>query len=131
MRKLIITGMAVAMLAVPAVASADVQRCEASVPTKTVIKTATFKVIHPAQEYDQWNRLWTRSYTVTINPEDDTFAGVGEITGDDSNGTFDEQFPHGDGPDEAVTGSFRQRHGVAHSDSRRWRRLQPGRRTDW
>ena len=108
MRKLIIAGMAVAMLAaIPASASADVQRCEASVPTKTVIKTAQFTIIQPAQEYKQWNRLWTHSFTVTINPEDNTFAGVGEISGDDQNGSFDQQFPH-DAlvPDETVTGSF-------------------------
>jgi hypothetical protein len=108
MRKLIIAGMAVAMLGIiPAAASADVPRCEASVPTNTVIKTATFTIIQPAQEYKQWNRLWTHSFTVTINPENNTFAGVGEISGDDQNGTFDQQFPH-DAlvPDETVTGTY-------------------------
>ena len=49
MKKFIITGMALAMLAIPAAASADVPRCEASVPTNTIIMTATFTAIQPAE----------------------------------------------------------------------------------
>ena len=45
MRKLIFTGMAVAMLAIPAVASADVPRCEASVPNTR--SRATFTAFQP------------------------------------------------------------------------------------
>jgi len=99
MRKLIIAGMAVAMLAViPASASADVQRCEASVPTNTVIKTATFTMIQPANEYHQWSNVWTHDFTVTVNPETNTFAGVGHQYGDDANGHYE--------ADWTVTGKF-------------------------
>ena len=49
--------MAVAMLAIiPAAASADVARCEASVPVNTVIKTATFTAIQPAKEVQSVER---------------------------------------------------------------------------
>ena len=47
MRKLLIAGMAVAMLAIPAAASADVPRCEASVAVNTTITTAKFTVLQP------------------------------------------------------------------------------------
>ena len=77
MRKFIIAGMALAVLAIiPSAASADVQRCEASVPVSTDIKTATFTTIQPANEYNQWNNVWTHDFTVIVNP-DNTFAGVG------------------------------------------------------
>ena len=69
MRKLILIGMAVAMLVVPAVSSADVQRYQT--------QTATFTVTQPANEYNQWNNLWTHDFTVTINPCDGTFTGTG------------------------------------------------------
>jgi hypothetical protein len=82
MKKFIIAGMAVAMLAIiPAAASADVQRCEASVPTKTVIQTATFTATQPYGAVNQWDNLWTHNYTVTVNPETKTFAGVGDVSG--------------------------------------------------
>ena len=105
MKKFLITGMALAMLAIPSVASADVQRCEASVPVKTKIVTATFTAIQPSNESNQWNRLWTHDFTVTINPEDNSFAGVGQVSGDDFNGTYDVQIPHV-GDDLTVTGSY-------------------------
>jgi hypothetical protein len=99
MRKLIIAGMAVAMLAaIPSAASADVQRCEASVPVNTVIKTATFTMIQPANEYRQWSNVWTHDFTVTVNPEDNTFAGIGHQSGSDSNGPYE--------ADWTVTGKF-------------------------
>jgi hypothetical protein len=82
MRKFIIAGMALAVLAIiPSAASADVARCEASVPTKTVIKTATFTATQPYGQVGQWDSLWTHNYTVTIDPETGTFAGVGEVSG--------------------------------------------------
>ena len=89
MRKVIIGIMAVAMLAIiPAAASADVARCEASVPGNTVIKTATFTVTQPSGS----GGLWTHDFTVTVNPEDNTFAGVGVVNGLDVSGptTFNE-----------------------------------------
>ena len=78
MRKLIITGMAVAMLAIPAVASADVPRCEASVTASTTITTATFTVTQPRDTIGQWTNVWKHDYTVIVNP-DNTFAGTGAI----------------------------------------------------
>ena len=99
MRKLILIGMAVAMLVVPAVSSADVQRYQT--------QTATFTAIQPANEYSQWSHLWTRDFTVTTNPCDGTFTGTTVVTGDDANGTFDSQVPHDTNvPDETVTGKF-------------------------
>ena len=73
------------MLAIPSIASADVARCEASVTPGTTVKTATFTVTQPAQENNQWTRLWTHNYTVTVNA-DGTFSGTGQILGDDQNG---------------------------------------------
>ena len=67
MRRLILIGMAVAMLVIPAVSSADVQRYQT--------QTATFTAIQPANEYSQWSHLWTRDFTVTTNPCDGTFSG--------------------------------------------------------
>jgi hypothetical protein len=81
-----------------------VPRCEASVTTGTTVTTATFAVTQPAQEYNQWTRLWTHTYTVIVNA-DGSFSGTGEILGDDQNGPFDVQVPHV-GDDETVTGRF-------------------------
>ena len=53
----------------------------------TKIVTATFTATQPYGMIDQWDNLWTHKYTVTINPETDTFAGVGEVSGED--GRFD------------------------------------------
>jgi len=105
MRKVIIGIMAVAMLAIiPSAASADVARCEASVPISTTLKTATFTVTEPANAEHQFTNVWTHTYTVNVN-DDNTFAGIGEITGSDSKGTYDEQVPH-TGADEEITGKF-------------------------
>ena len=96
-RRIIGAAVAVAMLAlVPATASADVPRCEASVPTKTVIKTAEFTVTQPYGVVGQFDDVWTHDYTVTINPEDNTFAGVGDVYGPGGANAFTED----------VTGTF-------------------------
>src|SRR4051812_6757981 len=79
MRKLIITGMAVAMLAVPAVASADVPRCEGSVPTSTTVTTATFTALQPKDTEHQFGNVWKHDFTVTVNA-DGTFWGSGTTT---------------------------------------------------
>ena len=80
MRKLIIAGMAVAMLAIPAVASADVPRYQT--------QDATFTVTTPSGA----GGLWTTKYKVTNNPCDDTFTGKGVVNGLDYDGekTFNE-----------------------------------------
>src|SRR6476646_11552636 len=75
MRKFIITGMAVAMLsavALPSVASADVQRNQE--------QTGTLTVTEPAGTEHSFGNVWTHRYAVTVNPCDGTFAGTGEIT---------------------------------------------------
>jgi len=69
--------MAVAMLAViPAAASADVPRCDASVTTGTTIKTATFTVTQPRNSTGQWNETWKQDFTVVVQP-DGSFTGTG------------------------------------------------------
>ena len=60
MRKLLIAGMAVAMLAIPAAASADVPRCEASVPVSTTVTTATFTMNQPRDTSASDERLEAR-----------------------------------------------------------------------
>jgi hypothetical protein len=82
---------AVACLAVPALASADVPRYQS--------QDATFTVTQPAGAYNQWDNLWTHDYTVHVNPCDGTFSGTGLISGSDQNG------PIGN-PNEAITGKF-------------------------
>ena len=67
MRKLIITGMALAMLAIPAAASADVPRCEASVPSDDVT-TATFT--DPAEDTTAGRNVWKHDFTVKVNADD-------------------------------------------------------------
>ena len=61
MRKLIIAGMAVAMLAIiPAAASADVQRCEAAVTSTT---TATFTAVDQPTTLDEWAKAMSGATT--------------------------------------------------------------------
>lgn len=83
---------AVAMLAIPSVASADVPRCAAPVTDPSV---ATFSVFQPAGEVGQWANVWRHDYTVTVQPTG-TFVGTGKVY--DQNGAF--SF------DEDITGSF-------------------------
>jgi hypothetical protein len=87
MRKLITAGMAVAMLAIPAVASANVERYQE--------QTATFSTTTPSGA----GGIWTTKFDVTVNPCDDgSFTGTGKTTGLDY-----------DGPksiDEVITGKF-------------------------
>ena len=80
MRKLIIAGMAVAMLAIiPSVASADVPRCEASVPVNTTVTTATFTALQPKDTTHQFDNVWKHDFTVIVNT-DGTFSGTGSTT---------------------------------------------------
>jgi hypothetical protein len=89
--------MAVAMLAIiPSVASADVQRCEASVPTSTTVTTATFTALQPRNTTHQYNEVWKHDFTVKVNA-DGSFSGTGVTTnGLDSNTAWA----------EGITGSF-------------------------
>jgi len=93
MRKLIPVAAsiaAIAALAAPSLASADVARYQS--------QTATFTTTQPAGAFSQFDNVWTHNYKVTINPCDNTFSGTGVETGQDQNGskTFN----------ETVTGTF-------------------------
>ena|SRR5215211_1140474 len=96
MRKLLIAGMAVAMLAIiPSAASADVPRCEASVPVSTTVTTATFTALQPKDTENQFNNVWKHDFTVIVNA-DGSFSGTSNTT--DNGGAFAWA--------ETVTGSF-------------------------
>jgi hypothetical protein len=69
MKKFIIAGMAVAMLAIPSAASADVPRCQETVPAATTT-TATFHATQPSGGGGNWDH----AYTVNID-------GTGHFTG--------------------------------------------------
>lgn len=87
---------AVAMLAIPSVASADVPRCEASVPVNTTVTTATFTWTEPANVAHQFENVWTHNETVIVTGN--SFEGTGVQDGTDANGT--QHFT------ESITGSF-------------------------
>jgi|tagenome__1003787_1003787.scaffolds.fasta_scaffold20080068_1 hypothetical protein len=96
MKKFIIAGMAVAMLAViPTAASADVPRCEASVPVSTTLTTATFTALQPKDTTHQFTNVWKHDFTVIVNA-DNTFTGTSTVS--DNGGSFAWA--------EGVTGSF-------------------------
>jgi hypothetical protein len=59
---------AIPALVLAATASADVS------PYQT---QATFTVTTPYTQGGQWNEVWTHNYTLTVNPEDGSFAGIG------------------------------------------------------
>ena len=85
MRKFIIGIVAIAMLAIPSVASADVPRCEASVPVNTTVTTATFTALQPKDTTDQFINVWKHDYTVIVD-SDGSFSGTGTVT--DNGGSF-------------------------------------------
>ena len=63
------TLLASTMLVITAgAASADVARYQ--------VTTATFQVTEPAGAVNQWDTVWTHSYTITINPCDNSFTGT-------------------------------------------------------
>ena len=93
MRKLITATTIVASLAtlaVPALASASVDRYET--------QDATFTTTQPAGQFGQFDNVWTHNYNVKINPCDNTFSGTGIETGQDGNGPATHN--------ETVTGTF-------------------------
>ena len=81
---------AIAGLAVPSLASANVARYQT--------EDATFTLTQPAGQVGQWGNVWTHNIKVTTNPCDGTFTGTGVESGQDQNGpqTFN----------ETVTGKF-------------------------
>jgi hypothetical protein len=82
MRKFIIGIVAIAMLVIPSVASADVLRCEASATTGT---TATFTALQPKDTTGQFTNVWKHDFTVSINA-DNTFSGKSTVS--DNGGSF-------------------------------------------
>ena len=82
MRKFIIAGVAVAMLAIiPSAASASVERCQV---TTTVagpsVTTAKFTVTEPRGSKDDFSSFWTSSYEVQVSTDGKTFEGTGNLT---------------------------------------------------
>src|SRR3954454_20490054 len=75
MRKVITSIMAVAMLAIiPAAASADVARCDATVAVNTTVTTATFTVNQSKDEVGQFTNVWRHDFSVVVLP-DGSFSG--------------------------------------------------------
>jgi hypothetical protein len=100
MRKLIITALmaVIAVLSVSSVASADVPRCQTAVTSTT---TATFSATTPYGVPGDWSRVWTRDYTVTVNP-DRTFFGTGVVQRDNGE-VFTNETINGKFGDNTVT----------------------------
>jgi len=89
--RLLVLAVAVVVLAVPTAAVA-----QASADASPHQTQATFTVTTPYTQAGQWNDVWTHIYTVTVNPEDDSFAGTG-IQYDDNMEQTDT---------ETITGTF-------------------------
>ncbi len=71
-------------------ASADVARYQ--------LESATFQVTEPADTQNQWTTVWTHSYTVTLNPCDNTFTGTAPAQTKTGGGT--------EGTGETITGTL-------------------------
>jgi hypothetical protein len=78
--KLILVAGAVAALAVPSIAAADVQRTQDTVTTPAP-KTAVFNATQPSGA----GGVWTHTFNVTVD-ESGNFTGTNVITGQDYNG---------------------------------------------
>jgi hypothetical protein len=76
-KKIILGIVAIAMLAIPSIASADVARCRAS----SAVTTATFTTTTPSGA----GGLWTTGFAVTVQP-DGSFSGSGTTVGHDVDG---------------------------------------------
>jgi hypothetical protein len=69
MRKLIMFATAaMALLAIPSIASADTPRYQ--------MQTATFTVLQPKDAVGQFDNVWRHEFSVTVNPCDGTFSGT-------------------------------------------------------
>ena len=98
MKKLIITACVaiIAALSLSSVASAKVERCDATTVTNSGPKTATFTVNQPKDAVSQFTNVWRHEYEVALNA-DGTFVGKGNIY---DNGATDTTWT------EDVTGSL-------------------------
>jgi hypothetical protein len=80
--RIILAMLVVAIMAVPAAASADVARqCVTPLPANDV-KTATFNATQPSGAGGNW----VHHFTVAVNGVDGSFTGTNVITGMDYNG---------------------------------------------
>jgi len=95
MRRFFIVAGAIAALAIPSAAMADVPRCEASVPVNTTVTTATFTALQPKDTTHQFTNVWKHDFTVIVNA-DNTFTGTSTVS--DNGGSFAWA--------ESVTGKF-------------------------
>ena len=103
MRKVIIGIVAIAMLAIPSVASADVPRCAAPVTAATTVK---FTVLQPRAAFSQWDNVWQHDYTVMVQP-DGSFVGTGI--------QYNREDPAAGSVAETISGTFEHRqHGHVH-----------------
>jgi len=69
MRKLIMFATAaMALLAIPSIASADTPRYQE--------QTATFTVLQPKDAVGQFDNVWRHEFSVVVNPCDGTFSGT-------------------------------------------------------
>src|SRR5262249_1992872 len=89
----VLAGTVVA-LAVPTAAVASA--ATASTDVSPYQSQATFTVTTPYTQAGQWNEVWTHDYTVTVDPADGSFAGIG-IQYDDNMEQTDT---------ETITGTF-------------------------
>lgn len=83
---------AIAALAVPALASASVERYQT--------ETATFTALQPRNAISQYDQVWKHDFKVTINPCDNTFTGNSVVTDAGVGGTNAPTWT------ESVTGSL-------------------------
>jgi hypothetical protein len=99
MRKLIITALmaVIAVLSVSSVASADVPRCQASVPSTEPVPT-TFSVYHPRAAFTQWENTWQHTFNVMIDPVTGEFSGSGS--------EFNRQDPLAGSVPETISGTY-------------------------
>src|SRR4051794_23650295 len=75
--KYILVAAALAALAIPSVASADVARCTATVADPSQPVPMTFSVTHPRENVGQWDKTWEHTFTGTIVPATGAFSAEG------------------------------------------------------
>ena len=86
MRKLIMFATAVmALLAIPSIASADVPRCEASVPLAPRSRRRRSRPTSRRTRPTSSLNVWKHDFTVIVNA-DDTFTGTSSVS--DNGGSF-------------------------------------------
>ena len=112
LRKIILGLVATAAIATPLVgataASADVQRCQETVPVSTTSTSkATFTVNQPKDTVGQFDNVWKHVYAITVEPTTGTFSGDGQVT---ANGVGAVVWT------EAITGRFLDNDGDGTSD---------------